>query len=53
MRRTFLTYGELGQAIGMTGIELRNQMRHVLDHLSIACNDKKEPSLAALVDCRF
>lgn len=49
MRRTFLTYKELGLAIGLDGIALRNEMRHVLDDLSVLCNDRGEPSLAALV----
>ena len=49
MRRTFLTYKELGVAIGLDGIALRNEMRHVLDDLSVECNARGEPSLAALV----
>lgn len=49
MRRSLLTYEELGIAIGITGINLRNQMRHVLDHLSRDCIANGEPSLAVLV----
>jgi len=49
MRRSILTYGELGRAIDMHGVDLRNQMRHVLDDLSDLCADAGEPSLAALV----
>jgi hypothetical protein len=49
MRRTVLTYEELGKAIGMSGVDLRNQMRHVLDELSVQCNESGYPSLAALV----
>lgn len=49
MRRTLLTYGELGQAIGLDGVALHTEMRHVLDDLSTDCFDRGEPSLAALV----
>lgn len=49
MRRTLVTYGELGQAIGIDGIALRNEMRHILDDLAQDCNERGEPSLAALV----
>jgi hypothetical protein len=49
MRRSILTYGELGKALGMEGVALRNQLRHVLDDLSVDCNAENEPSLAALV----
>jgi hypothetical protein len=49
MRRSLLTYAELGAAIGMRGVNLRNQMRHVLDALSVDCHSLGEPSLAALV----
>ena len=31
MRRSILTYGELGKALGIDGVALRNEMRHVLD----------------------
>lgn len=48
-RRTLVTYGELGQAIGMKGVQLRNDMRHVLAELSRQCNESQEPVLAALV----
>ena len=49
MRRSILTYGELGKAVGLEGVALRNQMRHVLDAVSSDCQQAKEPSLAALV----
>lgn len=49
MRRTLLTYKELGTAIGMSGVELRNRLPRVLDALSDECNHAGEPSLAALV----
>lgn len=49
MRRSILTYGELGKALGMEGVALRNQLRHVLDDVSEVCIANGEPSLAALV----
>lgn len=49
LRSTLLTYKELGVAIGMSGIELRNALPRVLDVLSEQCNERTEPSLAALV----
>lgn len=49
MRRSIVTYKELGAAIGLTGVELRNEMRHVLDDLSKDCAERGEPVLAALV----
>lgn len=49
MRRSILTYGELGAAIGISGVNLRNQLRHVLIEVSNECIERKEPSLAALV----
>ena len=49
MRRSLLTYGELGRAIGFEGVALRNELRHVLDDLSADCIARREPSLAALV----
>lgn len=49
MRRSILTYKELGKALGIDGIALRNEMRHILDDLSTYCNARHEPSLAALV----
>lgn len=49
LRRSILTYAELGAAIGMKGVELRNEMRHVLDDLSADCRERGEPVLAALV----
>jgi hypothetical protein len=49
MRRSILTYTELGKAIGIEKVELRNELRHVLDEVSMDCNARGEPSLAALV----
>jgi hypothetical protein len=49
MRRSILTYGELGKALDMEGVALRNQLPAVLDDLSEECIAAKEPSLAALV----
>ncbi|MCW2764933.1 MAG: hypothetical protein JWO11_892 [Nocardioides sp.] len=49
MRRSVLTYGELGKAVGLSGVELRNDMRHVLDEVARRCIAAKEPSLAVLV----
>lgn len=49
MRRSIVTYGELGKALGIDGVALRNEMRHVLDDLSDDCTARREPSLAALV----
>lgn len=48
-RRTLLTYGELGTALGMEGVALRNQLPQVLDAVGKACFASGEPSLAALV----
>jgi hypothetical protein len=48
-RRTILTYAELGEALDESGVYLRNQLRHVLDDLSADCDERGEPSLAALV----
>ena len=36
-------------ALDIAGVDLRNQMRHVLDDVSRECERRKEPSLAALV----
>ena len=49
MRRSIVTYGELGKALGIDGVALRNELRHVLDDLSADCIVRGEPSLAALV----
>ncbi|NIL80879.1 hypothetical protein [Rhodococcoides kroppenstedtii] len=49
LRKSLLTYGELGAAIGVRGVDLRNQARHILDHLSEQNRSDDEPSLAALV----
>lgn len=46
MRRTFLTYGELGSAIGMSGIQLPHHMGHVLDRLSEICIDEEDCSIS-------
>lgn len=50
MRRSLLTYGELGQAIGVGGVRLRNEMRLILGDLPEGCVGRGEPSLAALVN---
>ncbi|MFC4429763.1 hypothetical protein [Citricoccus alkalitolerans] len=49
MRRSIVTYKELGKALGIDGIALRNEMRHILDALSADCEFRNEHSLAALV----
>lgn len=49
MRRSIVTYKELGKALGIDGIALRNELRHVLDDLSDDCIARGERSLAALV----
>lgn len=49
LRKSLLTYGELGAAIGVRGVDLRNQARYILDHLSEQNHRDNEPSLAALV----
>lgn len=49
MRRTLLTYEELGRAIGIGGVGLSHQMRYILDDLSNQCHVANEPSLSALV----
>lgn len=49
VRRSLLTYGELGRAIGLGGIALSHEMRHDLDDVSDHCQTAGEPSLAALV----
>lgn len=49
MRRSIMTYKELGKALGIDGIALRNEMRHILDDLSADCNARGERSLASLV----
>ena len=43
MRRSILTYGELGTALGIEGVALRNQLRHVLDDVSKMCFKNNEP----------
>lgn len=49
MRLSVVTHGELGKALGINGVALRDEMRHVLDDLSDDCIARGEPSLAALV----
>jgi hypothetical protein len=49
LRRSIVTYKELGFAIGLRDIELRNKMRHVLEQLADECHDAREPPLTALV----
>lgn len=49
MRRTIVTYGELGKAIGIEGVGVFYELRHVLDDLSDDCINRGEPSLAALI----
>lgn len=48
-REIVLTYGELGKAIGLQGVAIRNQIGRVLDAVSDECERRLEPSLAALV----
>ncbi len=49
MRRTLMTYEELGRAIGVPKTSLLATMGPILDVVSEACHDLGEPSLAALV----
>ncbi len=49
LRRSIVTYKELGFAIGLKDIELRNEMRHVLDQLANECYNVGEPPMRALV----
>lgn len=50
MRRTLLTYKELGQAVDLpTGLPLPHHLNRVLNLVAQVCNDKGEPSLAVLV----
>jgi len=49
MRRSIVTYKELGLAIGISGVDLRNLMPRVLAELAEDCNADNEPVLAALV----
>ncbi|WP_163188079.1 hypothetical protein [Cellulosimicrobium sp. SL-1] len=49
MRRTLLTYEELGRAIGISGVGLSHQMRYILRDLSNECHEADQPSLPALV----
>jgi hypothetical protein len=49
LRRSIVTYKELGHAIGLKEIELRNEMPRVLEELAKACHAADEPPLTALV----
>jgi hypothetical protein len=49
LRRSIVTYKELGFAIGLKDIELRNEMRLVLEQLANECHDVGEPPMTALV----
>jgi len=49
MRRSVLTYGEAGEAIGLDGVALPDKVYRVLDDFSASCIEAEEPSLAALV----
>lgn len=49
LRRSIVTYKELGFAIGLKDIELRNEMRLVLEQLASECHDAGEPPMTALV----
>lgn len=49
MRRSIVTCGELGKALGIDGVALRNEMRHILGDLSEDGIGREEPSLATLV----
>lgn len=50
MRRTLLTYGELGRAVGIDRkVPLPGHVSRVLDKVSQVCIDAGEPSLAVLV----
>lgn len=49
LRRSIVTYKELGHAVGLKDIELRNEMRLVLEQLANDCKDANEPALTALV----
>lgn len=49
LRHSIVTYKELGFAIGLKDIELRNEMRHVLEQLANECHDVGKPPITALV----
>ncbi len=49
LRRSIVTYKELGFAIGLKDIELRNELRHVLEQLANECHTVGEPPMTALV----
>ncbi|RSN31352.1 hypothetical protein DMC61_14480 [Amycolatopsis sp. WAC 04169] len=49
LRRSIVTYKELGLAIGLKDIELRNEMPRVLEQLANDCHNAKEPPMTALV----
>ncbi|MFI9453526.1 hypothetical protein [Amycolatopsis sp. NPDC052450] len=44
-----MTYKELGLAIGLKDIELRNEMPRVLEKLANDCHNAREPPMTALV----
>lgn len=49
LRRSIVTYKELGFAIGLKDIELRNVMPRVLEQLAEHCHNAEEPPMTALV----
>jgi hypothetical protein len=49
LRRSIVTYKELGHAIGLKGVELRNVMPHVLERVANHCAAAGEPPLTAVV----
>jgi hypothetical protein len=49
LRRSIVTYKEFGFAIGLKDIELRNEMRYVLEQLANECHNVGEPPITALV----
>ena len=49
LRRSIVTYKELGYAIGLKDIELRNEMPRVLEQLAADCAKDGEPPMTALV----
>jgi hypothetical protein len=49
LRRSIVTYKELGLTIGLKEIQLRNEMPRVLEALAKACYDATEAPLTALV----
>lgn len=47
LRRSIITYKELGFAIGLKDIELRDEMRHVLEQLDNECHKDGEPPMSS------